>query len=93
MLQLSIKETPYDRRVAFKGRDFVVVMAERGWHHFHSTTPEMKKNDNSVSEQAFVNLIPFILEKYQQKLLNTFNKCKPCYGDSLNVSYNLDLKL
>jgi len=40
MLKLIIEEKPSDRRVAFRGRDFVVVMKERGWDHFHSVTPE-----------------------------------------------------
>ncbi len=40
MLKLAIKETPTDRRIAFRGRDFVVTMKERGWDHFHSITPE-----------------------------------------------------
>lgn len=40
MLKLAIKETPSDRRIAFRGRDFVIVIAERGWEHFHAITPE-----------------------------------------------------
>lgn len=40
MLKLAIKETSADRRIAFRGRDFVTVIAERGWSHFHAITPE-----------------------------------------------------
>jgi hypothetical protein len=32
------KETVHERQAAFRGRDFVSVMAERGWDHFHAVS-------------------------------------------------------